>query len=130
MVSRISEEFAKGLVKRLRSLPFDGDDDDATGRRREVGMALIESSTSEAHASAITDHLMRHSKCFPVPADIYSLAQSVVVAGECERCGGTGWVTGGAACACVRCKSCKDSGWVLVPEGARRCACVKVAVTA
>jgi len=130
MVSRIGEEFAKGLVKRLRSLPFDGDDDDATGRRREVGLALIQSAESEEHASSIVDHIIRNSKHFPVPAEVYALCQSIKTSQECERCGGTGWVTGGNPCSCVRCRKCSDTGWLLVPEGARRCACVRVEVLA
>ena len=94
----ITQDEAKTLVKRLRGLPFDGDSQDESGRRQEVGRALIAATENIRHAESVTDHLMRSSRFFPVPLDVWNAAESVAPpatigrpAETCGRCSGSGF---------------------------------------
>lgn len=104
-----SREAAQKLIRRLRSLPFAGDAEDAAGSRQEVGQALMTHASDDAHAGRIVDALMDRLRAFPVRADVVELAANTRSAAEeyydpverwgpkpelCDSCRGLGMVKG------------------------------------
>jgi len=122
----VTEQTAKKHAARLRALPMSGDDDDATGRRREVGQALIRAAADDDHVGRIVEALLRKCRWYPTPSEVWEaadviepqgLAEAVKApASGCAACGGTGFrivvmrgVEAAEVCGCRRAQQSRNA---------------------
>jgi len=61
-----------------------------------VADAIRQAATDAAHARRLVDYLLRETRLFPVPADVWTAAAATRAAPaparpRCPLCGGTGW---------------------------------------
>lgn len=113
-----SKEKAQALVGRLKTLPFFGSPSEFGAARKEVGLALIDATADDAHATTVTDGLMRRLHKFPVPADVYEEAAGTRPKTDCysaEFLYGPGEP--------IECDKCHDNGWFTDDESGKFVAC-------